>query len=373
MRSADGDRLLGLDGLRAVSIALVMLAHSRAAPGFPRWLGGVADRGPFGVTVFFVLSGFLITWLLLREDDTTRGIDLKRFYMRRALRILPPAYALLLFATLWAHFHDKTVSARELAACALFARNLVPGTEYLGHFWSLAVEEQFYLIWPVFLALSPKRMRVPLTASLVAITPVWRWANYRMFGMGHFNVLRTDLVYDALLIGALLAMVRADARFRRPLDFLIARRRAIAPGCIAGIVLIQCSVALQMPKYGSLGLSACEVLVAILVHVVSGGGAGLVSTLLDSGPMTWLGRISYSVYLWQQTFLTNETGSWLERLPQAIVAGVCAGALSYEFIERPMQSLRARWKLGTLVAPIPEPSYREPSREDVSETAPRPS
>jgi peptidoglycan/LPS O-acetylase OafA/YrhL len=344
--SADRERFRGLDGLRAVSIALVMLAHSRAAPGFPPWLGPIAGRGPFGVSIFFVLSGFLITCLLLREETAAHKVDLARFYARRALRILPPAYALLVLATVWAQLHGKAVSAQELSACAFFYRNLVHGSEYLGHFWSLAVEEQFYLFWPVFIAFAAPRWRLPSAVALVAVLPVWRWANYRMFGMGHFNILRTVLVYDGLLIGAVLAMVRTDTRFRGLLDGLSARRRAIAPACVGLIVLIQCSIALQMPKYGSLGLSACEVLVAVLIHVLSGGDAGPVSNILDSRPMVWLGRISYSVYLWQQIFLTNETGSWLERLPQALLGGICAGALSYQFIERPVQELRSKWRLG---------------------------
>src|SRR5580698_10115333 len=131
--SADRERFRGLDGLRAVSIALVMLAHSRAAPGFPPWLGPIAGRGPFGVSIFFVLSSFLITCLLLREETAAHKVDLARFYARRALRILPPAYALLVLATVWAQLHGKAVSAQELSACAFFYRNLVHGSEYLGH------------------------------------------------------------------------------------------------------------------------------------------------------------------------------------------------------------------------------------------------
>lgn len=153
-------RLPGLDGLRAVAVLLVIFHHLCSQGTFAGWpaVADVLKRGSFGVQIFFVLSGFLITWLLLGEDARHGQIALGRFYVRRALRILPPALlylAVMFVLTLAGVF---AIGRRDFLYSLFFIRNAygVGGDPQLAHYWSLAVEEQFYLVWPVVVALASR-------------------------------------------------------------------------------------------------------------------------------------------------------------------------------------------------------------------------
>src|SRR5580658_9035834 len=205
-------RISGLDGIRALSIILVLLCH--VLNGVTTW----SQYGAFGVESFFVLSGFLITWLLCLEEDKRGAVSLPSFYARRALRILPPAFLYIGAASLLGVLGLAEVGRNEPFYAAFFVRNLMPnGGEQLGHFWSLAIEEQFYLLWPViFLILRSDRRRIIFTVVLIAAAPFWRHAVYAAAGgaMG-VNSWRFDLRYDALLVGCCLALLRHDRVFRR--------------------------------------------------------------------------------------------------------------------------------------------------------------
>src|SRR5271156_418327 len=143
-------RLPGLDGIRAISITLVIAHHCFAAPGTPSL--GLFDifarEGAFGVDMFFVLSGFIITTLLLQEEIKSGSFSVSRFYLRRAIRILPPALFYLLVVHLLSFWKLTEVSLADVARAAFFIRNYVNGPWSTGHFWSLAIEEQFYLVLP---------------------------------------------------------------------------------------------------------------------------------------------------------------------------------------------------------------------------------
>lgn len=322
-----------------------MLAHARDVPGFPAWLEPAAGRGPIGVDVFFVLSGFLITWLLLKEESRAGAISLRAFYARRALRILPPAYLFLAAASAWAWIHGRSPGTGvELASCFFFFRNLVfHGSKYLGHFWSLAIEEQFYLLWPAFLVFGRPSRRLPITFALVVVAPVWRFLNYRLFGVVEGDFMRPDLAYDGLLMGSLLALVRADAKQRRVLDrFTLAHGPVLATVLVASFVLLQVPLTLMSPNHGRIALSGSLAVVAVLIHLLVENRAGWVGRALESPSCVWLGRISYSLYLWQQPFLTRWNGSRVELAPQAIVLPIVIAALSYAFVEKPLQALRSR-------------------------------
>src|SRR5665213_2363630 len=150
----DRHRLPGLDGLRALSILLVILLHTiqrRSVTHAVPFVAYVFSNGGMGVLIFFVISGYLITTLLLREREKTGSISLKRFYIRRAFRIFPPLYTYIAFiAVLGAASRLAGVNAREIITGLTLTRNYAHGV-YLWafeHFWSLCIEEQFYLLWP---------------------------------------------------------------------------------------------------------------------------------------------------------------------------------------------------------------------------------
>ena len=161
-----------LDGLRAIAIASVVTLHFKV-----RLLPG----GWFGVDLFFVLSGFLITGIVTREIDRSGTCDLRQFYWRRALRLWPAFGAMLFGAVLLAPLVavPRDGMAGAVLAAATFTMNWWRGMEFgsdwiLGHSWSLAVEQQFYLLWPIVLLTVPRRQRVPVTALLVAAMIGWR-------------------------------------------------------------------------------------------------------------------------------------------------------------------------------------------------------
>ena len=156
--TSNRDRLPGLDGLRACSIVEVMVSHlaiTNRLPWIPAFIVALLGiRGGWGVTVFFVISGFLITHLLVLEETRSGRISLGAFYARRALRILPPALAYLAVVAVAAFAGWVRVTPTDLLSSVFFFRNLTQSPDlYTAHFWSLSIEEQFYLCWPLTLKL----------------------------------------------------------------------------------------------------------------------------------------------------------------------------------------------------------------------------
>jgi peptidoglycan/LPS O-acetylase OafA/YrhL len=163
-KTGNQKKLPSLDGWRAVSIALVLIAHSKYAAGFPAMLGSALDGfnangiapGSLGVRFFFVISGFLITWLLLQEQAKHGVISLKHFYLRRALRILPVYFLYLFVLGFLTHYSQP---ASDWLTNLTFTTNYFWPPEPTAHLWSLGVEEQFYLLWPGLLVLLLHRQK----------------------------------------------------------------------------------------------------------------------------------------------------------------------------------------------------------------------
>src|ERR1700676_2157539 len=204
------NRIPALDGWRGVAILLVLFDHAQAAligSYYQPWM----QTGQHGVTIFFVLSGYLITSKLLQGP-----IDLKSFYVRRFFRLMPVAWAYL--AALWISGEITGlhwISGREIASCVFFYRNFFGPTYkiYAAHFWSLSIEEQFYLAWPcllLFAGIRRSRWFAIGGALAVAAYRLIYWADYN----GQWMSFRTEVRADALLVGCLLALLLADARMR---------------------------------------------------------------------------------------------------------------------------------------------------------------
>jgi peptidoglycan/LPS O-acetylase OafA/YrhL len=197
-------RIPTLDGWRGIAILLVLFDHLQRGVlghlicGYP-WM----NVGQLGVTIFFVLSGYLVTRQLLNNR-----IRLPQFYMRRFFRIMPCACAYLLFVLLLSFAMRTPLIGRDALSCLLFIRNYYPTTEastntLTGHFWALSVEVQFYLVWPLFLFLARRRWSL-LVASMGALSI----ALFRLVEWSHYEValrcLRTEVRADALLVGCIL-------------------------------------------------------------------------------------------------------------------------------------------------------------------------
>ena len=223
---ADGHltgRIPSIDGLRAVSIAMVVIAHSRIEQRvlpILKPLVAILGNGPQGVSIFFVISGFLITKLLLEEEDRSGALSLRDFYVRRAFRILPACYAFLAALLILKQVGLVTVSPLGWLSAAFFARNYALPVEradwYTAHCWSLSVEEQFYLLWPLILRVAGRRKATWIASLLIAAGPFSRAITYEILPSA-----RTDIIYlthtrvDTLMFGCLTALLWHSVCFRR--------------------------------------------------------------------------------------------------------------------------------------------------------------
>jgi len=269
----------------------VIAAHT---PVQSNVLDALRPIGALGVHMFFALSGFLITYRLLEEFEQTERIDLRAFYRRRARRILPPAMIYLaLLVVLGPGLHLAGTTFPELSASLFFYRNIsdppLPGAWYTAHFWSLSLEEQFYLFWPsVLLLLGPKRLRtVWATLTMILACAVWRIHVQRIDPAA--NVYRPDLLADHLLWGCLIGLCwrGLEARFSRP-----QRMWAGLAGIPAAAVLIY-----RQPPYWQPLFALCVALGFIFSAETAGGWAARLT------PFQTLGKASYDCYIWQSLFL----------------------------------------------------------------------
>lgn len=353
----------GLDGVRGVAILLVLLSHAR----FGTWhLGG----GFLGVDFFFVLSGFLITGLALEEWSGCGAFSFVAFYGRRALRLFPALLAMLLVVTAYALIME-TSSARVsqlqwVLAAATYTTNLglaaQPGGNWpaslVDHTWSLGVEEQFYVVWPLVLVLAILRRgtRPWLTAAgLVIAIGLFALSRSATYAAGDrlAAFVRPDTRLDEPLIGCLGALALYWGLFHGGGR---ARRWVAAGWPIAVLVIVGSVVAFAGQSGDQVDLGAtpflalfnggatllCAAVAILIVHVVI-EPASILSRALSVAPLRWLGLISYGTYIWQAPLfgMLDATGHRLPGLP-AIVLAVLLGVLSYLLIERRFLRLKSR-------------------------------
>ena len=344
----DSNYLPTLDGWRALAILGVMICHScdaffHAEGPYPNAaLHAVTRHGALGVDVFFGISGFLICTRLIEEHKKNGCISLKRFYIRRAFRILPPYFTYLAVLGLLTAAGLIYVAPTVWWSCLLFFRNYLPvsqaGRFYTGHCWSLAIEEHFYLLWPTLLVLwgiGRARRWVLVLAGAIAC---WRvvefrhqWLGQWLPGVGFFP--RTDIRLDGLLWGCWAALMLASPTWRA------AWQRRLSPGIWIGLVGAFVACVYYQPP---LGMVWQAMLIPILLVGTVLRPETLVGRFLESGPMQWIGRLSYSLYLWNSLFFPVMDNprplplGRLQELPWSIVPVFACAALSYYLVERPM-------------------------------------
>lgn len=357
-----------LDGVRGVAILLVVVDHFvlKVSTGPARELAGAV--GSVGVHVFFALSGYLITGILLRERSATGGVGLRNFYLRRALRILPAFYVALAGIVLLSLLtRTVEVSAAEVVVSGLFLADYspVPLGWWLGHTWTLAVEEQFYLLWPALLVLLRPRRALVAALVLIVVEPVVRTLTYAG-GTGPPDLAaftcNLHLQADALLMGAALALfaaVRPD-QHARVIDRI--GRYRLAPVALLGLVANEMVVHLAGLAYQlPVGLSVQGL--CIVVVIAAAERPGRTQRCLAVRPLVWLGLISYSLYLWQQVFSAPFWNSGVMADPLACLAfSLAAGLASWHLVERPGLRAKRRFDPTGPTGPIAPPAGTGPDR-----------
>lgn len=333
-------RIPSLDGLRAVSIMMVLLGHLVGTAGLPtRWLPFA--WGTLGVTVFFVISGYLITSLLMKEHERSGSISLRMFYFRRSLRIFPAMYVFV--AVLVALKSQHLVELREgdvLAASAYVMNFRATRAWWLGHTWSLAVEEQFYLLWPATVACLGVAGGLRVTIGAIIAAPLLRLALF--YGWPAQRPLVDQafpFVFDALATGCALAILRRrlweDHRYRSLLE---SRLFVIVPLIVALTYSSTPSAGLSL----LLGQTVIHVGVALCIDWAIRFPESRAGRFLNTRPMVWMGVVSYSLYLWQQLFLCRSHPAWFTTFPLNIILAFAAAAASYYLVEQPFLRLRER-------------------------------
>ena len=352
------ERIVGLDGLRAVSILLVLVGHGWATLPVRDDLALLAPylgNAALGVSTFFVISGFLITHLLCNEWDVTGTIRLRAFYARRALRILPALYAYLFVIAIIRASGLIETTYGDIAIAGTFLTNykfIIPVKTnddywFVGHFWTLSLEEQFYLFWPAtILAIGLYRshyvaIMIVLSSPLVRIISYFAWPESR----GYLSMM-LHTAADPIMVGCLAALWQR----RNSLDSFRIWFSQIYWPLSALIFLLLVSPWLASRFRGmysaTVGTSMNSFGIAVIMLWVITHPTSFFVRLLSSTFVRHIGLLSYSLYLWQQLFLTPRNQTWTGIFPINVVMCFALAEASFWTVERPFLRLRDRLRRG---------------------------
>jgi len=314
---AHSGRIAALDGLRAVAILLVVGSHF------------VTERipGGFGVTLFFFISGFIITRVLLQDSR------LWPFYVRRFFRLAPALFVLVAVV-----FSFQPLVREDVRAVLLYYANYhrfrTPGLDIT---WSLAVEEHFYLLFPALVCILPRRRL--LHALLLFVVAALAWRLVLVLGFDEIERIHrsTDTRLDSIAYGCLLSVLAARPDCRRIVDGL-ATRGALSAGfaLLLACFVIRNDAFRETLRYSLQGIAFMPIFAALFLR--SQAAPSWLRRPLESPAMTFIGRISYSLYLYHEIGFALE----IPLVPEGLVAGVVATLLSYYVVETPTRRLGAR-------------------------------
>lgn len=330
-----------LDGLRALSVLIVVLCHAESLyQGHSKYFLFPIRNGHLGVATFFVISGYLITYLLLKEDTKTGKIGLRDFYIRRFFRIVPPFYAFLAVVGIRSLLHVETVDLSSFLSAAFYYWNYdIHSTGWiLGHLWSLCLEEQFYLLWPFALVFFSRKTCLKIAVALVILSPFSRIATYFLAPAyrTHTSMMLHSRI-DTIMLGCVMALA-IDLGVLTKLFDTIRRSPAIAFGAL---LLVEFDDFLTIRFAGTwdlaLGITIQGLCCAVIVLYCMSQAENLLGRFLNHPVMRHIGTISYAIYLWQQMFSNDEPYS---QFPLNCLIILACAELSYFLVERPSYFLR---------------------------------
>jgi len=332
-----------LDGWRAISILAVMTYHASYYFFYhdgihpdEHW-HQIFKLGAFGVHIFFGISGLLITSRMLEEAHIYGNLSLKEFYIRRAFRILPIYLTYIAFIFLLGLIVSTRVPSEEFLSSTFFFRNYREyDSWYLGHFWSLSFEEHFYIFWPLLFSLIPTRRYLAIVLSLIGLIIIWRFFDYRFqwlapYLQGVNPRSRTDLFLDYIFWGAVSAYLLQSVTWRARLQKYT--RAWMWPLFLALFIAIFFIRIPQVDFFRTI-LIQLMLLSSILNPHTSW------TWILENRFFSWVGRLSYSLYIWQQFFFPRQDFiikelSTIQQLPVSIAGVFAVSYFCHRFIEKP--------------------------------------
>lgn len=347
-------KIESLDGLRGFSLLLVLIFHS-----FTPYTQG----GFIGVEIFFVLSGFLITNLLLLEHEQYNKIRFKNFYMRRFLRLAPALLIMVTTFYVYSEFftegENKGEPIKVVLAALFYVANFVRAYDwfpmgYLGITWSLSIEEQFYFIWPIFLLFLLTTIRNKMhVLYFVFFIVVLMWVNRSILVLSNTPVERlyfgTDTHSDGLLVGCIAAIFMTTHRnyFVQIIDIFGKMKIFIPLMAISFFVLSTLFIGMYMRSIYIWYLPILEVVSAIFICYLYCEGSNNKILLFSNKYLVWLGSISYGVYLWHW-FIYRVLHTYdIKGMSVVFIGGaisIAIASLSYYFVEKPVLKLKSRYR-----------------------------
>jgi peptidoglycan/LPS O-acetylase OafA/YrhL len=340
--------------VRGLAILWVLVHHAKEVV-----LGG----GFIGVDVFFVLSGFLITGIIIREMDKTGRLSFKNFYMRRVLRLAPALLVVLVFnALLFPAFTGQKLgmdSVKESLIALFYMSNWARAFDWrplgaLSHTWSLSIEEQYYILWPVtFLAVyrlfGGKRARIAAAVIAMALASAF------LRGWGEISGVRVERLYngldthvDGILLGCAAAIfLSAKAAGAGPARSAPRLLRFVAPALLCYLAYEAWTLHWRDPSFYRYGLLAINASTAVIIADLMTSEKSFLRPIFEAPPLVWLGRVSYGLYLWHyviyQIMLRNGRTE-TQILSFGLPISIAVAAASYYLMERKILALKGRFK-----------------------------
>ena len=338
-------RIRYLDGLRAISIIMVLIGHGGHSINIPKWIGFFLGSSHLGVMIFFNISGFLITTLLLKELSTNGKISLTSFYKRRMLRIFPVFYSYLIIIGLLAYFHYLDMDKHFFVFASIHLWNYMEAIRsfesgidywYLGHLWTLALEEQFYFLWPILLYLFNAKKMTKILPFVLFIFPFIRFSSYFIFPnlRGQIGMM-LHTMGDSIFWGSYAAML---VHFDK--EFVIEKIKKLQKSGILFLlflfVYIFSSILgdLYQGSYSiTIGFSLESISISILILYLT-QLKPIQFGFLNNRYLVYIGKLSYSLYIWQQLFLAPLGNSVHFNFPFNFILCIAAAFISFNTIER---------------------------------------